>query len=385
VPLAVDYLIVGAGLTGATIARRFADAGREVLVVDRRAHVGGNVHDTRHPSGIRFHTYGPHYFRTNSDRVWEYANRFGRFFRFEARVQSHVDGELVDWPVHESYLRRVAGPDWRPAFSSTPANFEEAALTLMPAAAYDKLVRPYTEKQWGVPAASLSVELARRLEVRRDDDRRLMRHRYQGLPVDGYAAWTARMLDGIPVALGFDYLQQRDTLTAKRLLVFTGPIDELFGYDLGRLAYRGQRRRVTYYADVDRWQPCGQVNNPLHEHGPSIRTIEWKHMMPPDAVAATRGTLLTTETPFTPAVPDQYEYPFPDASNLRLFARYRARVAAAPGLLVCGRLGEYRYYDMDQALARALALAGSVLRDDPRPAGVGWRDGPASARPVSAE
>jgi UDP-galactopyranose mutase len=373
VSVAVDYLVVGAGLTGATIARRLADAGREVLVVDRRAHVGGNVHDTGHESGIRFHTYGPHYFRTNSDRLWEYVNRFGRLFKFEAQVQSSVDGEFVDWPIRASYLRRVVGPDWQPAFSATPANFEEAALSIMPAPAYEKLVRPYTEKQWGVPAVSLAPALARRIEVRHDEDRRLMRHRHQGLPEDGYAAWTQRMLDGIPVTLGFDYLTDREAFTARRLLVFTGPIDELFGFDLGRLSYRGQMRQHTYRPDVELSQPCGQVNNPLPENGPTIRTIEWKHMMPPERVTNTSGTLLTTETPFTPTVPDQYEYPFPDAGNRLLFDRYDARARAIPRLLVCGRLGEYRYYDMDQAIARALSLARWVLHDEIRLAAVGWR------------
>jgi UDP-galactopyranose mutase len=372
VPVAVDYLIVGAGLTGATIARRLGDAGREVMVVDRRSHVGGNVHDLRHPSGIRFNAYGPHYFRTNSDRLWEYVNRFGRFLRFEARVQSFVDGELVDWPIRDSYLRRIAGPGWRPAFSAAPANFEQAALSIMPASAYEKLVRPYTEKQWGVPAASLSAALARRLEVRHDEDPRFMRHRHQGVPVDGYAAWAARMLEGIPVTLDFDYLRHRDAYSARRLLVFTGPIDEFFGFDLGRLCYRGQRRQMTYREDVDLSQPCGQVNNPLPENGPSMRTIEWKHLMPPDRAARIRGTLVTTETPYTPTVPDHYEYPFPDAANRLLFERYSARARAVPGLLVCGRLGEYRYYDMDQAIARALTLARAALRHETRAATFAW-------------
>jgi UDP-galactopyranose mutase len=375
-PLTVDYLVVGAGLTGATLARQLAQAGREVLVVDRRKHLGGNVHDHGHPSGIAVHTYGPHYFRTNSDRLWEYVNRFGRFFRFEARVQSFVDGDLVEWPIRESYLRRVAGPGWQPAFSGVPTSFEEAALAIMPRATYEKLVRPYTEKQWGVAAVSLSPELARRIEVRREDDARLVQHKYQGIPWDGYAAWTARMFEGIPVLLDFDYLEHRDTVGARRLLIFTGAIDELFGFDLGRLAYRGQRRQLAYHAEGGLRQPCGQVNNPQHENGPSIRTLEWKHMMPPERAAAASGTLLTIEVPFTPTDPDQYEYPFPDVANRLLYERYQRRAAAIPNLLVCGRLGEYRYYDMDQAIGRALTLARTVLRNDVRSPSTGWRANP---------
>jgi UDP-galactopyranose mutase len=362
----VDYLVVGSGLTGAVIARALADAGREVLVVERRPHLGGNVHDHTHPSGVRVHTYGPHYFRTSSDRVWEFATRFAPFHRYEAAVLTEADGRREPWPLGHSTIRRLAGDGWRPEFTGTPANFEEAALSLMPRAVYELFVKEYTEKQWGAPAKTLSAALCKRFTVRRDDDPRLTpQARYQGIPEPGYAGWMRRMLDGVPVRLGFDYLRRRGEIQARRVLIYTGPIDAYFGHDMGRLGYRGQRREHVYLPGVERAQPCGQVNNPRHAGGPHVRTLEWKHLMPPAEAARARGTVLTREVPFSPADPDQFEYPCPDELNAKLYQGYRARAAWLPRVLICGRLGEYRYYDMDQAIARALALSQGVLRRRP--------------------
>jgi UDP-galactopyranose mutase len=360
----VDYLIVGSGLTGAVIARTLAEAGREVLVVDRRSHLGGNVHDHAHESGIRIHTYGPHYFRTSSARIWEFATRFAPFYKYEAALLSDVDGQLEQWPIAASYIRKHVGADWRPEFTGTPSNFEEAALALMPRLVYDKFIKEYNEKQWGVPARSLAAQLCSRFDVRHDDEPRLKPHAaYQGIPEPGYAEWMRRMLAGIPLRLEFDYLQRRGEMAARKLLVFTGPIDAYFGFDQGKLVYRGQQRTHRFLPGAQFAQPCGQVNNPLHAGGPHIRTLEWKHMMPKDVAARIRGTVLTREVPFTPADPSEYEYPFPDDRNAELYEQYRRRADAQTGLLVCGRLGEYRYYDMDQAIGRALSLAERILRD----------------------
>jgi UDP-galactopyranose mutase len=357
----VDYLIVGSGLTGAVIARTLADAGREVLVVDRRPHLGGNVHDHSHPSGIRIHTYGPHYFRTSSEEIWALVTRFARFYPYEACLQSLVDDRAENWPIAASYIRRAIGEQWQPEFRGEPANFEEASLAMMPRLIYEKFVKGYTEKQWGVAATSLSPALARRFDVRADDEPRLVRHKYQGIPVEGYTGLMQNMLAGIRVLLNHDYLQHRDAFRPRKLLVFTGPIDEFFDFDLGRLAYRGQRREHSYLPGVEFAQPCGQLNNPDPACGAHIRTLEWKHMMQSEYRTQLRGTVLTRETPFTPTDTNQYEYPFPDDANARLYQRYRARAAAIPKLLICGRLGEYRYYDMDQAIGRALTLAERIL------------------------
>ena len=161
--LKTDYLIIGSGLTGATIARVLSDAGREAVVLERRSHAGGNVHDHSHPSGIRIHTYGPHYFRTASEPLWDFVNRFASFYPYEASLKTWVDGHYENWPIASSYIRRTVGEDWMPEHSGAAADFEEASLSLMPRLIYEKFVKSYSEKQWGVPASSSSrwCQLAR--------------------------------------------------------------------------------------------------------------------------------------------------------------------------------------------------------------------------------
>jgi UDP-galactopyranose mutase len=352
----VDYLVIGSGLTGATIARCLADEGREVLVTDRRGHMGGNVHDHCHASGIRIHTYGPHYFRTNSEAIWEFVTRFAAFDPYQPALKAWVDGRYENWPIAGSYIRRTVEANWKPSFCGIPENFEQASLAMMPTPIYDKFVRGYTEKQWGVPPFELSSALAKRFDIREDDEPRLMRHKYQGIPRNGYASFMQNLLAGIPVTLNYDYLLRRDELKAKKALIFTGPIDEFFQFRLGRLKYRGQRRTHEYIPEVDFVQPCGQVNNPQHTGGPHIRTLEWKHMMPAVYARQIRGTVLTREVSETPSDPDHYEYPFPDETNARLYRQYRTLADSIPDLMICGRLGEYRYYDMDQAIGRAMML-----------------------------
>ena len=356
-----DYIVVGAGLTGATIARLLTDAGRDVLVLDRRAHAGGNVHDHVHESGVRIHTYGPHCFRTNDDAMWAFVNRFARFRPFEAQVQTLVRGQYQHWPINARYIRETIGEDWQPAFTGTARNFEEACLSMMPRAVYEDFVKGYTEKQWGMSATSLSPALAKRFDVRAEDDSRFSTHRHQGLPEAGYAAFMDSLLAGIPLVLDCDYLHERGAFEAARTLIFTGPIDEYFGFDLGRLGWRGQIREHTWLRDVDEALPCGQVNNPDPANGAHIRTLEWKHMMSREECAGVAGTVLTREFPHSPEDPGAFEYPVPDDRNAALHEAYRTRAESILGVLVCGRLGDYRYYDMDQAIARAMLHARRLL------------------------
>lgn len=360
--MVVDYVVVGSGLTGATVARVLTDLGKEVVVLERRSHVGGNVHDSVHESGIRFHTYGPHYFRTGSEKIWRFVTRFASFVKFEAELQTFVDNKYFRWPVHEMDLRHITGGDWTPGFIDSPSNFEEASLAFMPHSIYERFVKGYTEKQWGVPAVTLEKELARRFDVRFDGDGRLSRHPYQGLPSNGYNEWMRQILSGIPVMIGTDYLAAKTEVRFKRALIYTGPIDEFFGYSLGRLRYRGQKRVTTYYSDIQHKQPGVQVNYPGIEYGAKIRTIEWKYLLPEAQRSLVRGTLTTDEIPSDQEDPNNFEYPFPDQKNQFLYREYRRRADALPRTLICGRLGEYRYFDMDQAIGRAFSLLPKLLR-----------------------
>lgn len=357
-----SYLIVGSGLTGAVIARILCEAGECVLVVDRRSHMGGNVFDYAHESGIRVHKYGPHYFRTTNENIWQFVNRFATFYRYEACIKSHVNGLYENWPVAASYIRRTIGDQWAPEYTGPRTNFEQAALSLMPRAVYELFVKEYNEKQWGVSATDLAAELCTRFDIRFDDDPRLTpKHKYQGIPAEGYAGMMARMLDGIPVLLHFDYLADRTLFQPRMMTIYTGPIDAFFEYTLGRLKYRGQQRTTTYLPDVDRYQLTGQINEPRHAGGPHIRTLEWKHIMQPALAARIKGTVITREVTVTPTNPDEYEYPFPDESNRQLYLRYRAMADSLGDVLICGRLGEYKYYDMDHAIARSMMLAKRLL------------------------
>lgn len=356
-----DFVIVGSGLTGATIARTLVDHGCDVLVLERRPYPGGNIADFTHPCGVVVHRHGPHYFRTSSQRVWDYVNRFASFHPFEAVVRSRVDGRLENWPIAASYLRRAVGCSWSPEFTGEPRNFEEAALAMMPRLVYEKFVQPYSEKQWGVPANSLSADLCRRFDVREDDDPRLTpKARFQGIPRGGYSRMVKRMLDGIPIEFGCDYLRRRHRYRARQLTVFTGPIDLYFDGVFGRLHYRGQRRETEYVPDRDWVQPCVQVNEP-DRNVPHLRTIEWKHLVPEGELGRVRGTVITRETPNSPTEADGFEYPFPDKVNGQRYLRYRELASRQRGVRFCGRLGEYRYYDMDQAIGRALRTAERFL------------------------
>jgi len=370
-----DYVVVGSGLSGAVIARRLTDAGERVVVLERRPRLGGNVADFLHPSGVCVHRYGPHFFRTVSDKIWQFVNRFAEFHPYKHRIRSLVDGQMENWPVAGSYIRRLCGTaslaaggtaslaaggtGWKPIRDAKPRNFEEAALALMPEPVYRKLVKGYTEKQWGVPARELAATLCRRFDVREDDNPYLTPNaKYQGIPTEGYSRMMERMLEGIPVMLNFDYLRDRNAFRAKKLLIYTGPIDEFFHFELGKLHYRGQRRMHTYLPNVDGIQPCAQINDPGER--PHIRDVEWKHLAPPRATRRLRGTVITRETPFSPDNPEDYEYPFPDETNRQLYERYAAMAAEEPGVAMVGRLAEYRYYDMDHAIGNALSFVGKM-------------------------
>lgn len=352
----VDYLVVGAGLTGSTVARLLADRGEDVLVVERRPCIGGNCHDHTHPSGIRVHTYGPHLFRTNSEEVWKFITRFGRFYKYEHEVKTRVDEVVENWPIAGSYIRKHIGEEWKPEFTGKPKNFEEASLSMMPRIIYEKFVKDYTEKQWGTSARKLSPELAKRFDVREDDDPRLKKDKHQGVPVDGYTKLFENMLYGIPVLLNFDYLKRRKAIEAKKI-VFTGSIDEFFNYKLGRLKYRALNRMEAYIPHIISYQPHAVINEPLPSV-PRIRTFEWKHIMPKEYADQIKGTVITKETPNTLKSQDRYEYPFLDEKNKRLYMKYLK--LADKDTIFCGRLGSFSYIDMDVAIERAIDVVEEI-------------------------
>lgn len=349
-----SLLVVGSGLTGATIARLAKDANHDVTVLERRAHIGGNVRDEIDPrSGLLIGCYGPHYFRTSSETIWNFVRRFADWYGFSARVCVRApDGRYHAWPPRRQ-------PNWEELtwrLVRRPDNFEEACLVRMPLPVYRSLVQGYTEKQWGVPATTLSAELARRIDVRRPDaPSTLKRQRWQALPRGGYAKMMAKMLEGVSTVLNTNFYTSRSIgrFYNSSIIVCTGPVDEYFGYRFGKLCYRAQRREHTYHSDANLVNPEVQVNLP-DPTTQAIRQIEWKHMLPERE--RTPGTVVTTEYPFTPNDPDQYEYPFPSDRDQRLYAQYAELAVKEPNTIFAGRLGEYRYLDMDQAIARAMKL-----------------------------
>lgn len=352
----VDYLVVGSGLTGGTIARVLVDRQREVLVLERRAHLGGNVFDTLHPSQIRVHSYGPHYFRCSSQPVWQFVRRFSGFHPYHARVLSRVNGHYETWPPSRDQLRRFSGWPDSPAPVAAD-NFEAACLLKMPRAVYELLVRGYTVRQWGRDPALLCPELADRVRINRDGQTTLTPgYLHQALPDQGYAAFIQNLFAGIPRRLETDFLQQPTEYRVRKALIYTGSLDEFFGFDHGRLEYRSQRRVHEFRPGCKYRQPCAQVNYPAAGENEPLRTIEWKHLLPADQQSRVQGTVITSEYPFTATSADEFEYPVPTEPNRRLYRRYRARARAIPKLVVCGRLGSYCYLDMDQAIRRALVL-----------------------------
>lgn len=355
-----DFIVVGSGLTGSTIARLLADQGHGVAILERRNHIAGNVFDYRHESGITIHKYGPHYFRCNSQRIWDFLNRFTAFYDWAPIIKSRVNSELLSWPVNTSYVNSLVGEDWR-LFTGEPSNFEEECLSRMPREIYEQFIKGYTEKQWGVPATSLSKKLAARITINKGEEQTLTpNHRWNALPEHGYTEMVKGIIGNIPVYTDFDYLKNKNDVRANKFLVFTGLIDEFFDYKFGKLQYRAQSRELEYFPDSNLYQQCVQVNYP-DPNEPRARTLEWKHLLPAAETNAVAGTIVTHETPFTPSDPTHYEYPFPDHVNAQLYKRYKAEAKQLADTMICGRLGEYRYYDMDHAIGRAMTLADRIL------------------------
>ena len=361
-----DYLIVGTGLFGAVFAREMTDAGRKCLVIDRRGHIAGNAY-TETVEGIDVHRYGAHIFHTNDEEVWAYVNRFARFNRFTNSPIANYRGELYNLPFNMNTFHQMWGvitPEQAreeicrqqaAAGDGEPRDLEEQAIRLVGRDIYEKLVKGYTQKQWGRPCTELPAFIIRRLPVRFTYDNNYFNARYQGIPEEGYTALAERLLAGIPVRLHTDFLRQRGELSAlAETVVYTGAIDAYFDYRLGALEYRSLRFE-TEVLDTDNYQGNAVVNYTDAET-PWTRIIEHKHFTFGDQPK----TVITREYSAAWQPGDEPYYPVNDQRNTELYQRYAALAAQEPHTLFGGRLGAYRYYDMDQVIAAALALARQV-------------------------
>lgn len=372
----VDYLIVGAGLFGAVFAREAADRGRSVLVVDKRPHIAGNIY-TENVEGIHVHRYGAHIFHTNDKRVWNYVNRFADFNRFTNSPVANYHGELYSLPFNMYTFNKMWGvvtpaeaaakiDEQRREITGEPRNLEEQAISLVGRDIFEKLVRGYTEKQWGRDCRELPAFIIRRLPVRLTFDNNYFNAAYQGIPEGGYTKLVARMLDGIEVRLGTDYLENRAALDAlAERVVFTGPIDAYFGHRLGCLEYRSVRFE-TETLDIPNFQGNAAVNYTDRET-PWTRIIEhkWFSFGKDDDGNDIPKTVISREYSSEWKPGDEPYYPVNDEKNGRLYEAYRALADQERNVLFGGRLGQYRYYDMDQVIAAALDAAAAELRAMP--------------------
>lgn len=355
-----DYLIVGAGLYGATIARLATDKGYKCLVIDRRSHVAGNVY-TEDVNGINVHRYGAHIFHTSNKEVWEFANKFADFNRYTNTVVANYKGEIYSMPFNMYTFNKMWGvvtPEEARAkleeqramgAVDEPKNLEEQAISLIGPDIYNKLVKGYTEKQWGRKATELPAFIIKRLPVRLTYNNNYFNDDYQGIPIGGYTAWIENMLRGIEVRTGIDYMEHKDELSALAdKVIYTGMIDEYYGYRFGNLEYRSLRFETEQMPDVDDYQGNAVINYTDAET-PYTRVIEHKHF----EFNTCKGTVVTREYPADWKIGDEPYYPVNNDKNNELYARYRELADTDFGVFFGGRLGKYKYNDMDDTIADA--------------------------------
>ena len=367
-----NYLIIGAGLYGAVFAQQAKAAGKSVLVIDKRNHIAGNVY-TEKVAGIDVHKYGAHIFHTNNKEVWNYVNRFVTFNRFTNSPVANYKGELYSLPFNMYTFNKMWGvvtPDeaaakiaeQRAAAGITePKNLEEQAVSLVGTDIYEKLIKGYTQKQWGRPCTELPSFIIKRLPVRLTFDNNYFNALYQGIPVGGYTRLVENLLEGIEVRLGVDYLEHKDELDALAgKVVYTGPIDAYFGYRLGALEYRSVRFE-TELLDIPNFQGNAAVNYTDAET-PYTRIIEhkWFTFGKDENGNDLPKTVISREYSSEWHPGDEPYYPVNDEKNSALYAKYKALAEKEPKVIFGGRLGEYKYYDMDAVIAAALTAAKTV-------------------------
>lgn len=374
-----DLVVVGAGLFGLTTAERMASLGRDVLLLDRRNHIGGNAYSSVDAAtGIEVHRYGAHLFHTSNQRVWEYVNRFTSFTSYVHRVYTLHQGEVFPMPINlgtiNQFFRAAMGPDQARAFIESqaaeldgrePSNLDEQGVRLVGRPLYEAFIRGYTAKQWQTDPRDLAASILSRLPVRYTYDNRYFNDRFEGLPVDGYTRWFERMIDNprIEVRLNCDFLDpssvvSRTSTVGQVPVVYTGPLDRYFADSEGPLGWRTidfdwEVRRVGDY------QGC-PVMNYADEDTPYTRTIEFRHFHPERDYPLDR-TVLAHERSRAAGQGDEPYYPVNAVADRARLDVYRARAAAEPGVHFGGRLGTYQYLDMHMAIASALALVDNTL------------------------
>ena len=367
-----DYLIVGAGLYGAVFAREAAEAGKKVLVIDKRPNIAGNVY-TEDVEGIKVHVYGAHIFHTNNREVWDYVNRFAAFNRFTNSPVANYNGELYSLPFNMYTFNRMWGvvtpeeaaakiAEQRKEISGEPKNLEEQAISLVGRDIFEKLVKGYTEKQWGRDCKDLPAFIIRRLPVRLTFDNNYFNALYQGIPTEGYTKLVERLLDGIEVRLNCDYLENRDALDREaKQVIYTGPIDAFYGFRLGTLEYRSVRFE-TELLDQPNFQGNAAVNYTDRET-PWTRIIEhkWFTFGKDEQGNDLPKTVISREFSAEWKPGDEPYYPVNDEKNGALYQQYKALAGREKKVVFGGRLGEYKYYDMDQVIAAALQKAREEL------------------------
>lgn len=358
---AYDYLIVGAGLFGSVFAREAMDAGKSCLVIDKRAHIAGNCY-TEKKEGIHVHRYGSHVFHTNDSRIWQYVNRFAPFNGFTNRVKANCNGKIFSLPVNLLTLAQIWGvttpEDAKRKLREVtedipePRNAEEYLLKHVGREILELFYRGYTEKHWMKPLRDMPISTYKRLPIRTSFDDNYYDHRYQGVPVGGYTALFARLLEGAEVRLGVDYLEEREALDAlARRVVFTGKIDALFDFRFGALEYRTLDIRFETFQMPD-YQGCAVVSHPMH-NVPYTKSVEHKHF---ESVKSKR-TIVSFEHPVAWDGTQVPYYPLNDAKNDALFAKYQALALSEEKLILGGRLAEFQYFDMHQVVGSALSKA----------------------------
>ena len=361
-----DYLVVGSGLYGAIFAHEAKAHGKSVLVVDKRPNLAGNIY-TENIEGINVHKYGAHIFHTNNKKVWNYITRLAEFNRYTNSPVANYKGELYSLPFNMYTFNKMWGvvtpeeaaakiEEQRREITHEPQNLEEQAISLVGRDSYEKLIKGYTEKQWGRDCKDLPAFIIKRLPVRLTFDNNYFNALYQGIPDGGYTAMVEKMLDGTEVRLNVDYLADRDALNAlAEKVVYTGPVDAYFGYKLGALQYRSVRFE-TEVLDTDNYQGNAVVNYTDAET-PYTLIIEHKHF----AFGTQPITVISREYSTEWQQGDEPYYPVNDEKNGALYAKYKALADAETKVIFGGRLGEYKYYDMDKVIEAALDAAAREL------------------------